>query len=804
MGYTRNTGQLSYLITYDGSGNITVPASFTQTTVTSSMLKADSAGKLVAAVAGTDFVAPAGLSAYVPTTRTITINGTTFDLSADRSWSIVSGVSSFNTRTGAITLSSSDVTTALGYTPVTNARTLTINGTTFDLSANRSWTIVAGLSSFNTRTGDITLLDTDVTGALGYTPVTNARTITINGTTFDLSANRTWVVDTSSVSTRVVQKFTATAGQTTFTITGGYTVGMVDVFLNGVKLDNATEFTASNGSTVVLSSAAVVNDVVEVYKYGGQFIANNTLRQTTAFTATAGQTTFTVNYSVGFVDVFYNGAKLAAAEFTATNGTSIVLGTACVVNDIVEVVAYNYTVGAFTGVGGSGTTNYIPKWTASGTLGNSLIFDNGTNVGIGTTSPFAIADTNLTVNGTTGSAIQLGFNGTRYGQFYTDSGEIRLSAVANLPLTFYSNNLERMRISATGNVGIGTSSATSRLTISGDLTVQGGTLSVFGFGLQMNSTFAFSGTAYRTAIFAYNTGDANGIQLGYDASAGTGIIAASTNGAGAGTAFWTFNGSSWGERMRITSGGNVGIGTTIPNSLLQLTGNNATIYDASVDSGQDDGGVTLTIRNNDTSAVGSFSQIDMMVSGDSGRAIGRIVTIRTASATSDMTFVTESGNTKSEKMRITGAGQILTPAQPAFFAYGNSNGVFNTINGDYLIYPAVSFNRGNHYNASNGIFTAPIAGVYYFSWSTIGGNDNDVYRSYLRINNSTFLGDYHLRQDTGATGAEYGTNGNRSVLINLAANDQVRIFFRTDNVNSMYGRGATSDPYFNFMGHLIG
>jgi predicted heme/steroid binding protein len=513
MGYTRNTGQLSYLITYDGSGNITVPASFTQTTVTSSMLKADSSGKLVAAVAGTDFVAPAGLSAYVPTTRTITINGTSYDLSADRSWSIVSGVSSFNTRTGAITLTDTDVTGALGYTPVTNARTLTINGTTYDLSANRSWTIVAGLSSFNTRTGDITLLDTDVTGALGYTPVTNARTITINGTTYDLSANRTWTVDASSVTTRVLQKFTATASQTTFTVTGGYTVGMVDVFLNGVKLDNATEFTASNGSTVVLTAAAAVNDVVEVYKYGGQFIANNSLRQTTAFTATAGQTTFTVNYSVGFVDVFYNGSKLAASEFTATNGTSIVLGTACVVNDIVEVVAYNYTVGAFTGVGGSGTTNYISKWTASGTLGNSIIRDSGT-VGIN----MAPDANTFSVTGTDNNWGLSVFSGTTTGQSY--GAVVRGGTNAN-DVAFRVNNATNsttyFTVNGNGYVGIGTGGPTSLLHLSSsglaEIRIVG-----YGYGSTYNTTLRSS--VGSSAVLQFGNNGDNYIMAGNTAAGG--------------------------------------------------------------------------------------------------------------------------------------------------------------------------------------------------------------------------------------------------------------------------------------------
>lgn len=64
------------------------------------------------------------------------------------------GVTSFNTRTGAVTLSGSDVTGALGYTPVTQARTLTINGTTYDLSADRSWT-VSGSSQWTTSGSNI-------------------------------------------------------------------------------------------------------------------------------------------------------------------------------------------------------------------------------------------------------------------------------------------------------------------------------------------------------------------------------------------------------------------------------------------------------------------------------------------------------------------------------------------------------------------------------------------------------------------------------------------------------------------------
>jgi hypothetical protein len=151
-------------------------------------------------------------------------------------------------------------------------------------------------------------------------------------------------------------------------------------------------------------------------------------------------------------------------------------------------------------------------------------------------------------------------------------------------------------------------------------------------------------------------------------------------------------------------------------------------------------------------------------------------------------------------MRFTPAGIVTKPYQPSFLAYGMGNTTLNS----YVIYPSVHLNKGSHYNASTGVFTAPVAGVYYFSWSAIGNTPGSVYRWFLHINNATFLSDYHLRQDTNETGDAYATNGNRDVIINLAANDTVRIYFVSDSSTLPYGVNDTTSPYLNFMGYLLG
>ena len=119
-----------------------------------------------------------------------------------------------------------------------------------------------------------------------------------------------------------------------------------------------------------------------------------------AFTATAGQTSFaTRGYTPNFLDVYLNGVKLAAADYTATNGSDVVLASGAVVNDILEVVAYT----AFDTANVTGATNFTVTgaFTSQGIDDNgnatALTIDSSENVLFGTTDD---APANNSANGT--------------------------------------------------------------------------------------------------------------------------------------------------------------------------------------------------------------------------------------------------------------------------------------------------------------------------------------------------------------------------------------------------------------------
>jgi hypothetical protein len=72
---------------------------------------------------------------------------------------------------------------------------------------------------------------------------------------------------------RSLYETTATASQTTFSIPGGYPVGFIDVYLNGVALQT-TDFTANNGTSVVLAEACIVGDVLKFITYYAASLVN--------------------------------------------------------------------------------------------------------------------------------------------------------------------------------------------------------------------------------------------------------------------------------------------------------------------------------------------------------------------------------------------------------------------------------------------------------------------------------------------------------------------------------------------------
>ncbi len=86
-------------------------------------------------------------------------------------------------------------------------------------------------------------------------------------------------------------------------------------------------------------------------------------------TATANQTSFSFTYNVGFLDVYINGVKLTTNEFTATNGTSVVLTEGAFVGDQVQFISFNTTASGGGG-GGSGISDIVQDATPQ--LGGNL------------------------------------------------------------------------------------------------------------------------------------------------------------------------------------------------------------------------------------------------------------------------------------------------------------------------------------------------------------------------------------------------------------------------------------------------
>lgn len=193
------------------------------------------------------------------------------------------------------------------------------------------------------------------------------------------------------------------------------------------------------------------------------------------------------------------------------------------------------------------------------------------NVGIGTSSPANNAGYGtLTINGTSGGVLQLQEAGTNRFQIFANSTAAYLNGQTSQPMVFITNATEKMRIDASGNVGIGTSSPSQKLDVAGQVRVA-----------------ANAGTITHALNYNENGGE---IVLYDEAGTAATLLDQSSNqtrllelingsnlvlgmGGGNSTGVTQFMGAGYAEAMRIDASGNVGIGTTSITQRLTVSGN---------------------------------------------------------------------------------------------------------------------------------------------------------------------------------------------------------------------------------------
>jgi hypothetical protein len=401
MGKTKDLGHLAHIVAYDAENHITVPAGITMHT---NQLVASQA---YVTTALSSYALSSALGSYVPTSRTITINGTTFDLSANRSWDITSMIyptAGIALSTGSawgtsITNNSGNWNTAFGWgnhasagylTGITSTQVTTALGFT-PYNATNPAGYITGISFANVSAKPTTLAGYGITDAASsthnhdsaYVPL--GRTLTINGTTFDLSANRSWTITASGTDA------------TKLPLAGGTLTG----HLNGTS----ALFTGYLRTAGVTSNAVLFNAGAASVDFGNAF-GQGTTNRSVYFRGNTGVSAWWGGIDGNGNNIPFAAIDAVAGEFSFWRNTGGTGGGTW--SNIMTMNASGLTMNSGNFIGNlTGNSSNITAFTINQNLGTSnspsfagLTINTG---GTGTWGPFVVTSTS-----------QWGDGGTQY------------------------------------------------------------------------------------------------------------------------------------------------------------------------------------------------------------------------------------------------------------------------------------------------------------------------------------------------------------------------------------------------------
>ena len=166
---------------------------------------------------------------------------------------------------------------------------------------------------------------------------------------------------TNNVASKIIS-VTATADQTSFTVTGGYRINQIAVFRNGVQLSQSADFTANDGSTVILVSAANAGDTV-LFRIFDDFRVADAIQANASTQVISGDLTVTGTLTGASIGIQSAGTSVGAAKTLNFIGTG---------NTFLD--------------NGDGTIDVAISGSGGGGLGTAINFSDGT------ASPFSYID----------------------------------------------------------------------------------------------------------------------------------------------------------------------------------------------------------------------------------------------------------------------------------------------------------------------------------------------------------------------------------------------------------------------------
>jgi hypothetical protein len=416
--------------------------------------------------------------------------------------SATAAASSASSASSSASAASSSASTA--STQASNASTSATNASNSASSASTSATNAA--ASASTATTQASNASTSATNAASSASA--ASTSASNAATSATNASNSASTASTQASNAATSATAASGSATSAASSAAAAASALDSFDDRYLGTKTSDPTLDNDGNALVAGAlyfSTTENVMKVYD-GASWITATSAGATSLlrfrYVATSGQTTFsgadaasaTLTYTVNNIAVHRNGVTLDTSEYTASNGTSIVLTVAAGTGDIIDIIAFkSFTVADALSAVSGGTVNgavtitgvttvqagtvSAPAITTTGDTNTGIFFpaadtiafseggveamriDSSGNVGIGTSSPRVVSGyVSVGINGTTGGLLDLFSNGNRVATFGADSGGTAIGSINAAYLGFTTNATERARIGSDGNLLLGLTS----------------------------------------------------------------------------------------------------------------------------------------------------------------------------------------------------------------------------------------------------------------------------------------------------------------------------------------------------------